>query len=62
MPTIKKLAVLPRPEIEAELREFIDDVLVPMLVADALREIQEENRLAPALAAVAQSPRSQEIQ
>lgn len=60
--TNKKLASIPGSEIEPELREFIDEVLMPMLVRDALREIAEENRLAPALIAVAQSPRSQEIQ
>lgn len=58
----KKLAALQRAEIEPELREFIDDVLVPMLVRDALREIQEEKRLASTLTPVAESPRSQDIQ
>lgn len=54
--------VLSASTIEPDLREFIDDVLVPMLVRDALREIREENRLASTRAAVAKSPRSQEIQ
>ena len=48
--------------IEPNLKEFIDEVLVPMLVRDALREIREENRVASALASVAESPRSQTIQ
>jgi hypothetical protein len=48
--------------IEPELREFIDEVLVPMLVRDALREICDENRVAPGRPVVAESHCSQEIQ
>ena len=62
MRAYRKPAISGAPKIEPDLKEFIDEVLVPMLVRDALREIQQENRLASTLDAVAQSPRSQEIQ
>jgi hypothetical protein len=58
MSVSKKSAALSCVPIEPELREFIDDVLVPMLVRDALRQIAEENRLASTQAVVAQSPRN----
>lgn len=51
----KKLVLVPGPAIEPDLKAFIDQVLVPMLVADALKELSDEIRLAPASHAVAQS-------
>lgn len=49
-----------RPAIEPELREFIDEVLVPMLVRDALKEIRgSESELAQIVSPVAQSARTQ---
>jgi hypothetical protein len=62
MPSSKKLITLPIHEIEPDLLAFLDEVLVPMLVRDAVREISDEIRLAPALSVVAQSPRRQEGQ
>jgi len=53
----KKPVALQRCEIEPELREFIDTVLVPMLVRDALRELSSENNLAPSRANEAKFPR-----
>jgi hypothetical protein len=44
--------------IDPELKEFIDTLLVPMLVRDALCELANENRLASGERAVAKSPRS----
>jgi len=42
----RKLAIFEAPKIEPDLKEFIDEVLVPMLVRDALRELSAENHLA----------------
>lgn len=58
MTASKKLVRFPSAEIEPELREFVDEVLVPILVRDALRDLAEEIRLASAGLAVANSPRS----
>jgi|HubBroStandDraft_6_1064221.scaffolds.fasta_scaffold190033_4 hypothetical protein len=60
MSSSKKLVALPYPELEPELREFIDEVLVPMLVSDALKDISAENQLAPPFSVVRESPRSQD--
>jgi len=60
MSSSKKLIALPCPELEPELREFIDDVLVPMLVRDALKELAPEIPLASVSAEVRESPRSQD--
>ena len=54
------LVALPRPEIEPELREFIDQVLVPILVRDALQKLSVENQLAPVLSIEGKSARSSE--
>ena len=62
MPAPRKLVALPRPEIAPELREFIDAVLVPILVRDALRELSTENQLAPARANDRKSARALDIQ
>jgi hypothetical protein len=45
-----------KPTIEPELREFLDSVLVPMLVRDAISDLAKENLLAFAPGAVAHSP------
>jgi hypothetical protein len=58
MSSPKKVGAFPSPAIEPELREFIDELLVPMLVRAALLDIAEENRLASPALAVANSPRS----
>jgi hypothetical protein len=58
MSSQKNVGAFPSPAIEPELREFIDELLVPMLVQAALRDIAEENRLASTAPAVANSPRS----
>jgi hypothetical protein len=58
MSTSKKLVVLSRPAIEPELCEFIDEVLVPTLVREALRDLAGENSLAPVVPFVANFPRS----
>jgi hypothetical protein len=55
-----KSVVLPCPSIDSELREFLDDVLIPILVRDAVRELSSQNQLAPALLSVGKSPGSQE--
>jgi hypothetical protein len=60
MPAQTKLAVLPRPEIEPDLREFIDQVLVPILVRDALQKLSAENLLASVPALDGKSARSSE--
>jgi hypothetical protein len=58
MSSPKKVGAFPSPAIEPELREFIDELIVPMLVQAGLRDIAEENRLASPARAVANSPRS----
>jgi hypothetical protein len=55
-----KLVPLPRLEIEPELREFIDELLVPLLLQDALRELARENQLARARANDGKSARTLE--
>ncbi|MGH9493532.1 MAG: hypothetical protein ACRD3B_00940 [Candidatus Sulfotelmatobacter sp.] len=44
-----------KPAIEPELKDFIDEVLVPILVRGAMREIAGENPVAPRREDVAQS-------
>ena len=46
------------PAIEPELKAFVDELLVPMLVRDAMRDLTEEKRLASGKIAVAKSPGS----
>jgi hypothetical protein len=55
MATAAKLVRM-KPVIEPELKAFLDEVLVPMLVADALRDVANENALALAPYPVAHSP------
>jgi hypothetical protein len=62
VPIPKKLAVPSCPDIQPDFREFLDEILVPMLVRDALREISNEIDVAPALSIVGKSPRRQEGQ
>jgi hypothetical protein len=49
---------MPAPRIEPDLKAFLDEVLVPMLVHDALQELSSENHLAPESSTVAESPRT----
>ena len=44
--TKQKLMSPPCPHIDPDLKEFLDEVLVPMLVRDALKERSSEIRLA----------------
>jgi hypothetical protein len=57
MAKTSKLATMPGPAIEPELKEFIDKCLVPILVREALTELQQENHVAPDVKPVAQSCR-----
>ena len=57
MAAAPKLAMMPGPTIEPELKEFIDECLVPILVREALAELQQENHVAPDVKPVAQSCR-----
>jgi hypothetical protein len=57
MASTSKLATIPRPVIEPELKEFIDKCLVPILVREALAEFQQENDIASGTRSVAQSRR-----
>ena len=57
-PVLKFRSHRPAPNIEPELKEFIDTLLVPMLVRDALHDLAKENRLASAETSVAKYPRS----
>jgi hypothetical protein len=52
----------PKPTIQPKLKAFIDELLVPMLVRDAMHDLKAENRLASTKLAVAKSPRSGEAQ
>jgi hypothetical protein len=45
-----------KPAIDPDLKAFIDDLLVPMLVRDALKDIATENFLAPERSLMANSP------
>jgi hypothetical protein len=54
MATASKLATMPGRAIEPTLKEFIDEVLVPMLVREAMRAIQKKI-VAPVTIALAQS-------
>jgi len=46
------------PTIDRDVKEFIDALLVPLLVRAALRDLAEEKALADPPLAVAKSPRS----
>lgn len=50
-----KVATIRPPSISPDLKSFLDEVLVPMLVRDALKEIAAENSLASASMPVAHS-------
>jgi hypothetical protein len=54
MAPASKLATIPGHAIEPTLKQFIDEVLVPMLVRDAVRDLQKKI-IAPVTIAVAQS-------
>jgi hypothetical protein len=45
-----------KPVIEPELKEFLDSVLIPMLVRDALSDLAKEKTLALERNVVAHSP------
>jgi hypothetical protein len=55
MATAPKLVRMPGPRIDADLKAFCDEVLVPMLVRDALEDIKRENQLASDRATVGNS-------
>ena len=55
MATASKVVSIVGPAIEPDLKEFIDEVLVPMLVRDAVQEIKNQIHIAPATMTVAQS-------
>lgn len=55
MASAPKLARMQAAAIEPDLKAFLDEVLVPMLVRDALRELAAENTLASVKPAVAHS-------
>jgi hypothetical protein len=55
MATAPKLVRMPAPRIDADLKAFCDEVLVPMLVRDALEDIRRENQLASERATVGNS-------
>jgi len=57
-PLAKLPSATSRPAITPELKEFIDTLLVPMLVRDALFDFRKENHLASAETPVARSVRS----
>lgn len=42
-PSRKPVLPVPGHNIDSDVREFIDTVLVPMLVKDALRDLSPEN-------------------
>lgn len=44
--------------IEPELKQFLDECLIPMLVRDAVRDLAAEKQVAYGIHAVASSPRS----
>jgi hypothetical protein len=46
MASASKLATMPSPAIEPNLKEFIDKCLVPILIREALAEFQQENHVA----------------
>lgn len=45
------------PAIEPELKQFLDECLVPLLVREALKELKAEKALAPARPKVLQTAR-----
>jgi len=55
MATAAKLVTM-KPVIEPELKSFLDEVLIPMLVADAVRDLKIENALALECLSMAHSP------
>jgi hypothetical protein len=48
-----------RPAIEPELKQFLDECLIPMLVRDGLRDLSTENQVARGIHAVASFTRSE---
>jgi len=48
------------PEIDPDVKDFIDALLVPLLVRCAIRDLEEENRLADSCSAIAKSPSDNE--
>jgi hypothetical protein len=46
MAAVPKLAMMPRPAVEPEMKAWIDNVIVPALVKAYLRETGRENSLA----------------
>jgi hypothetical protein len=58
MASAAKLRIARCPAIEPELKQFLDECLIPMLVRDALRDLAAEKQVAPSIHAVASLPRS----
>jgi hypothetical protein len=55
MSATNKVAPIRPPSISPDLKSFLDEVLVPMLVRDALKEMASENILSPAALRVVDS-------
>jgi len=55
MSATSKIATIRPPSISPDLKSFLDEVLIPMLVRDALKEIAAENVLPPAAPRVVDS-------
>ena len=61
MAAAAKIVRMPGPKIEPALKEFIDEILVPMLVRDALQKLSTENHIAKQAPVVAQSDTAGEV-
>jgi hypothetical protein len=61
MASVSKIASVTSRVIEPSLQEFIDEVLVPMLVRDAVRDMRSQIHVAPRTVAVAQSESERDI-
>ena len=57
MSSAAKVVSVRRSEIEPELKQFVDECLVPLLVGDALKELAAEKPLAPTRPRVIKSAR-----
>lgn len=58
MASAAKVVSVHRLKIEPELKQFVDECLVPLLVGDALKELAAEKSLAPTRPRVIKSTRS----
>lgn len=57
MANTAKVVSVRRSEIEPELKQFVDECLVPLLIGDALKELAAEKSLAPTRPRVIKSAR-----